>query len=493
MSGSGAAAALAAPADAVDGPAMRAWTQLALHALGAARAEIDALNVFPVADGDTGTNLYLTLEAAATAAAALPDDADLAATVRTVARGALIGARGNSGGILSQLLRGIARTLADEEARATPWANADLLAEALRCAADSAYDAVVTPVEGTMLSVARAAAEAAAAEPVRAVEPVVVAAARGAREALARTPTQLEPLARAGVVDAGGQGLVVLLDALVAVVTRTPLPPRATAPAAAPLPHEPGTDGEFEVMYLLDATDEAVDALRPSLAALGESVVVVGGEGLWSVHVHTDDAGAAVEAGIAAGRPHRIRVSALRTPAASAARRVVAVLVAEPAVAELVAAAGALPLAATADDVLRAVRGAHAREAVVVAGPDGRPAAEVAVRALSRDGVRASLVPLEHDLQALAAVAVAAPEQPLEEDAAAMRAAAGAMRCRRVAPDRLDAELDGLLAGGGELVTVLAPEQRAAAVESALRAARPALEVVVHAVGAASDLLVGVE
>lgn len=197
----------------LDGLAVRTWCGLALRALGRARAEIDAINVYPVADGDTGTNLYLTVESAATAVEAVfagyetrpgyetqPAGPTLADAVRAMAHGALIGARGNSGTILAQLLRGMAQVLAADGAQ--PRCDGPALRLALRRAADSARQAVAHPVEGTVLTVASAAADAAE----RAdgdCGTVARAAHEGARAALAATPAQLSVLARAGVVDAG--------------------------------------------------------------------------------------------------------------------------------------------------------------------------------------------------------------------------------------------------------------------------------------------------
>ena len=287
----------------------------ALAALGQARAEIDALNVYPVPDADTGTNLYLTVEAVLAALDAEPPDDPVldepAAALRAAVRAALLGARGNSGVILSQLIRGAAESLV-----AAGRPPAELARLALRDASRAARAAVAAPVEGTILSVADAAADAAAACPGDDPIAVLAAAVSAAHDALARTPDQMLALRVAGVVDSGGRGLVVLLDSLlgsVSGVVGAAVTAREEArPAALPRPtHElPPVGGPaFEVMYLLDATDEDVAVLRAELAELGESLLVVGGDGLWNVHVHVDDAGAALEAGVRAGRPHRIAVT----------------------------------------------------------------------------------------------------------------------------------------------------------------------------------------
>ncbi|MEO5853829.1 MAG: DAK2 domain-containing protein, partial [Nocardioides sp.] len=292
------------------------FVDIATDALSAAREEIDALNVYPVPDGDTGTNMFLTVSAARDAIreATAGGDADsaLGPALSAFSRGALLGARGNSGVILSQMLGAIAHRIAE----ATPeQRNATVMAEAIELATDAAYDAVGVPVEGTMLTVARAAADAAmarAAAPGTRARDVFTSAAAAAREALGHTPEQLQVLADAGVVDAGGRGICVILDAAETVLTgRRPTPvtsPLGTRTIPRPVPAHDLVEGgpAYEVMYLLDADEAAIGALRTTLGALGDSLVVVGGDGLWNVHVHVDDVGAAVEAGIDAGRPHRV-------------------------------------------------------------------------------------------------------------------------------------------------------------------------------------------
>ncbi len=313
---------------------------------------LNRLNVYPVPDGDTGTNMALTLEAVVKELNALDTKLDgaagMAAVCRAMAHGSLMGARGNSGVILSQLLRGLAERLGAKDE-----AGAEALADALVTASDLAYKAVVRPVEGTILTVARAAGQGAAA----AVEAgadllgVVERARAAAAEALARTPTMLEPLARAGVVDAGGAGYVLFFDSLLSVIDGRPLPhvedeePRASARPGArgTMGRVPGGAGElsggesigeragggesigeragggeydagdlrYEVMYLLDAPDDAIGAFKDVWADIGDSIVVVGGDGEWNCHIHTDDIGAAIEAAIDIGRPHQIRVTDL--------------------------------------------------------------------------------------------------------------------------------------------------------------------------------------
>jgi DAK2 domain fusion protein YloV len=427
---------------------VRRFVDVAVDALAAAREEIDALNVYPVPDGDTGTNMYLTMSAARDAIQqATADDAELVTALAAFRRGALLGARGNSGVILSQLLGALVARMG----RATPAdRNATVMAEAMTEASQAAYAAVGTPVEGTILTVARAAAEAAvrrAADERARARDVFAAAAEAAREALAHTPEQLEPLRVAGVVDAGGRGLSVVLDAAETVLTgRRPLPaPQPigthTIPVAVGEADLRADGPAYEVMYLLDAADDAVPGLREALSPLGDSLVVVGGEGLWNVHVHVDDVGAAVEAGISAGRPHRIRVTHFAEQTARPAsrpvgrartgRRIVAVS-AGPGLARLFADAGALVIEGgpghrpSTGMILDAVAGSGAAEVVILPNDrDSDRAARIAARTAEEDlDVRVVVIPTEAQVQGLAALAVHEPARAFDADVLEMTATA---------------------------------------------------------------------
>lgn len=348
-------------ADVVDAAVVVAWGRGGVRALAAARESLDRVNVFPVADADTGTNMYLTLldavralpggdAAGAAEAGAAGGAGDL--LVR-LARGALVGARGNSGVILSEYLRGIALALAEH--RTVTGAE---LAAGLDRAARTARGAVARPAPGTILTAADAAARAAAtaSEGPGASAPTVVAAAArdAARAAALRSTGELDVLARAQVLDAGALGLVLVLGALVAALDARGAgnddpSAGASAPGSAPGAHDdagpagagvsevlgmmagmvpvPGSPGdaaagprsgheggEFEVMYVVDvpvggaehpagvAVEDPAELLRAELARIGDSVVVVGGPGddgsaLWQAHVHTDHPMAAVAVG----------------------------------------------------------------------------------------------------------------------------------------------------------------------------------------------------
>ncbi|WP_329519857.1 DAK2 domain-containing protein [Spirillospora sp. NBC_01491] len=529
----------------LDGAAVRRWSRLAAEALGRTRAEIDALNVFPVPDGDTGTNLHLTVLASADAITGV--DALAAggaeAAWKSLAQGALLGARGNSGVILSQVFRG----LADVLGRPGAVADGATFAAALENAAVLARGAVEHPVEGTILSVLEAASAATGgASAPGGLAGTARAAASGARRALRRTTDQLDVLARSGVVDAGAAGLCVVLDALVAVITdeypeRYEVPVRVAgrAPAGEERPEPPGLG--YEVMYLLDAPDEAMPALREALDGLGDSLVVVGGDGLWNVHVHVDDAGAAIEAGLAVGRPHRLRVTFLHVPdeaphASGAGRAIVAVTAAD-GLAALFEAHGARvvrrepgaapPLAVLAEAILAA----GDEVTVLPDGPGVLALAEAAAERARDTGARIAVVPAKASVQGLAALAVHDPLRRFGEDVIAMTRAAGATRfghlevaaeeavtsaglCRpgdvlgliegdvamigATVAEVARRLLDRMLSGGGELVTLIpgapAPPGLAADLEAHLRERHPDVEAGVHDGGQERcPLLVGVE
>ncbi|MFJ7074518.1 DAK2 domain-containing protein [Streptomyces sp. NPDC098781] len=542
-----------------DALAVRTWCGLALESLGRAREEIDAINVYPVADGDTGTNLYLTVESAVAAVEAVftayeVGKPTLADAAHAMAHGALIGARGNSGTILAQLLRGMAQVLAaDSETVHTDGSGLRL---ALRRAADSARLAVAHPVEGTVLTVASAAADAAdGAE--GDCGAVARAAYEGARAALAATPGQLAVLERAGVVDAGGRGLVAVLGALVetftgetvagvsAVHARVPGEIAAVVDECADVVEAGGP--AFEVIYLLEAEDAAVARLRERLDGLGDSLVVVGGDGLWHVHVHVDDAGAAVEAGVEAGRPYRIRITHFgagdahttgeRSRRERVQRAVVAVVPGEGLVG-LYGEAGATTVLArpgeppASGELVEAVRRAHAREVVLLPNDaELRHTAAAAAEQARAEGIRVALIPTRSAVQGIAALAVHEPERRFDEDVVSMTSAAGATRYAEVAVAErqswtmagicqagdvlglIDGDvavigtdvtataetvLDRMLSAGGELVTLVlgdeAPESIAEHLEARVRESYLAVDTVVYRGGRqGAPLLIGVE
>ncbi|MGN7781122.1 DAK2 domain-containing protein [Mycolicibacterium sp. 22603] len=481
----------------VDASALRRWAHTAVAHLITHTDEINRLNVFPVADSDTGTNMLFTMRAAV-AGTEGRDDLDLVGLTGLLADGALRGARGNSGVILSQILRGLADVTAEG---ALTEIDGSAFATALRRAEALVVESMGQAVPGTIVSVLGAAAEAAEKHAAGDIADVVAASAGAASVALDRTTGQLDVLAEAGVVDAGGRGLLVLLDAMTAILVGT-APDRDTyRPAATAEPaHTEPAPPRFEVMYLLTgSTAGAIDTLRAALDALGDSVAITAGRnGAHSVHVHTDDAGAAVEAGLAAGLPSGIQVTLLtgaRPVAAGSQDRAVLAVVDGDGAATLFGGEGARVLRPedghpiSAQQLLRALVEADAAQIMLL--PNGFIAAEELVAgctAATGWGIDVVPVPTASMVQGLAALAVHDPARHGVDDAYTMaRAAAGARHgsvriatedaltwagsCKTgdglgitgdevliVGRDVVSAAaglIDLLLASGGELVTIL--------------------------------------
>jgi DAK2 domain fusion protein YloV len=282
-------------------------------------AGINLLNVYPVPDGDTGTNMSRTLDAVVTELETA--DHALESTCEAISHGSLMGARGNSGVILSQILRGLVTTLRT----ATPG-SATKVAAALKAASVASYEAVLKPIEGTILTVVRETADAAqrAASDGATLAAMLHVARAAGRTALANTPEQLPVLKEAGVVDAGGAGFMLLMDAALHVVDGEPLPEpsEASGPSQEQLDavsHRASASGEvdvselrYEVMFLLNIDDAKSKEFMQAWGKIGDSIVVVGGDGLYNCHVHTNDIGAAIEAPLElGGKPFKIRVTDL--------------------------------------------------------------------------------------------------------------------------------------------------------------------------------------
>jgi DAK2 domain fusion protein YloV len=442
------------PLDEVDGAALARVVASYRDALRAHQEELNRLNVYPVPDGDTGTNMALTLESVC---AELGDAQRMDDVCQAVAHGSLMGARGNSGVILSQILRGLAETFRDLDA-----VGAEDLVRALRHASDAAYEAVVRPVEGTILTVARAAADA--AESARStgaatLDRVLEGVSAAARDAVERTPKLLPVLAEAGVVDAGGLGFTLLVDAFLHVVDGRPLPePEVVATPAAVAAHQRGADVSslrYEVMFLLDAPDATIPGFKDSWEAIGDSIVVVGGDGVWNCHVHTNDVGAAIEAGVEAGRPCKIRVTDLAeqvdeerwvreasrgTPEDAVGTTVVTAVVAV-AVGEGIGrllrsvgvqsvVAGGQSMNPSTAQILAAVEDVAA-EAVVVL-PNNKNIVAVARQVDALTDRTVGVVPTSAVVEALAALVVYDPDANVDTNVQAMADAAGRVRAGEV-------------------------------------------------------------
>ena len=550
---------LTEPGRALDAFALRDWAHTCVGDLITHIDEINRLNVFPVADSDTGVNMLFTMRSALAEANTDAKSADVVKTAAALSAGALNGARGNSGVILSQILRGIADVTARAAADSQELHQID--AALLGAALHRGVDLVVASmggreIPGTIVSVLKAAGDAVEQSASAGLSPAVIVAGEAAVTALEKTPEQLDVLGDAGVVDAGGRGLLVLLDALRSTITgQAPNrkvyepAPRRPVPEIAAQPKAP----QFEVMYLLGGCDtEGADLLRERLVELGESVAIAtsGVVGGYSVHVHTDDAGAAIEAGLALGDPRRIQISMLTSgtsglpPGSWTRERAVLAVVDGDGAAELFGGEGACvlrpdPLAddpttvITAQQLLRAVVDTGAAQVMIL--PNGYVLAEELVAGCTAAigwGIDVVPLPTGSMVQGLAALAVHEPGRQAVNDGYTMARAAGSARYGEVrvatetaltwagtcepgnglgiagdevlivAPDVALAAtglIDLLLGAGGELITVLVGQGiDADSVESALRAHvhdhHPGSELAIYHTGHRGDaLLIGVE
>ncbi len=539
---------------------LRDWARAAADGLAAARAEINELNVFPIPDSDTGSNMAFTMTAAADAAEAAEPGADVAAVTRAMADAAVAGARGNSGIILSQVLVGLADAAALAESD-DDHSFSRLFVGGLKLASLAAVRAVSDPREGTVLTVLRVAAQAAHDNAAAAPADLARSAAEAAADALEHTPEQLAELAYAGVVDAGGRGMLVLLDAMVLVLTGVAnrrrnyrgllldgnLPAQRADEACSG-----SSDMDFEVMYLLDGiADGRIGRLRDYLAEIGDAVVIVGdsseGGERFSVHVHTNEPGKAVEAGAVVGAISDVRVSCFALDALRAAgpeeplprhKRAVVVVAKGSGARELFTEAGAAVVSAddglSAQAVAEAIRATDAAHVVVMVNGELAAPELVSVAAGARSTHRTLVfIPTLSMVQCLSALAVHDPGEVPDVDAYAMAEAAAGTRwgsVRRVtermmtlagtsepgdmlgyigsdalvighAPlEAATALLDLMLATGGELITVLAgallddhPEVLAG-LEDHVRQVYPGIELTVYRCGQADSVLqVGVE
>lgn len=299
-----------------DGADLKVMLQGAVETLGQSKVEIDALNVFPVPDGDTGTNMYNTLSAALDEVLST-NSGHIGLIAEAAARGGLIGARGNSGVILSQVLYGFARSLRTKER-----ASAADIAQALEYGAEMAYQAVMSPVEGTILTVIRKSAEAASSKQSRDLLRLIVSVLKNALTALRDTPEMLPVLKQAGVVDAGGKGYVVILEGIIKALKTAPLsakspkeePLRLEQQSAAPIGFDlPEVAHAIDFIYcaelLIKGSNINLEKIKEDLFPYGESLLVVGQKDLAKVHIHTNHPGLVLESCLNYGTLHDLKIN----------------------------------------------------------------------------------------------------------------------------------------------------------------------------------------
>jgi fatty acid kinase len=448
--------------------ALRGLARGALDSLERNRTRIDDLNVYPVPDGDTGTNLALTVRGVVEALERTTAT-DRAALARETTRAALMSARGNSGVILSQIVRGAAEVLGSAEG-----VDAETLAHAFRGASDQAYRAVRKPVEGTMLTVIRELAEVAEQEASGLAPAELLTRLVGhGEEAVAHTPEQLDVLRQAGVVDAGGAGLVELLRGLAAAVAGEPLreAPTLEEPTVEAIHQEPSRY-RYCTTFVVEGEELDAEALEAEVEKLGDSLLVVGDREALKVHVHTDDPGAALSLGTRAGTIEAVEIADMHRQTEQREERLLAALpggASRSGVVAVVAGTGNRELFAdlgaakvieggqtmnpSTADLLEAIDGLGADEAVLL--PNNGNVIMAAEQAARVAGRPVQVVPTTSIPAGLAALVAFNGERSAEENAEAMREAAQQVATGEVAVASRDSSVDGVPVRKGDYLALL--------------------------------------
>jgi DAK2 domain fusion protein YloV len=432
----------------------------ALASLERNRQRIDDLNVYPVPDGDTGTNLTMT-------ARAVVDELDRTTTedraglVKEVTRAALMGARGNSGVILSQVIRGAAETLGTNGEVET-----HTLAAAFRSASDAAYRAVRQPVEGTMLSVIREMAEEGeSAENDGLTKPELLARlVRRGEEAVARTPEQLDVLREAGVVDAGGAGLLEIVRGLAATAAGEPLPeaPAARGELNIEAIHQELSPYRYCTTFMIEGDDLDSDGIEHELEQLGDSLLVVGDPEALKVHVHTDEPGRALSVGTRAGVIDRVEIANMHEQTVQREQRLLEAVPDAPptttGVVAVVAGDGNRRLFESlgATKIVEGGQTMNPSTAALVEAIESTPAAEVVVLPNNSNVILSAeqaadlvdkpvtVVPTDSLLAGLAAMLAFDPDRPATENAAAMNEVLDEVKTGEVTIASRDVEMNGV-------------------------------------------------
>lgn len=456
-----------------DGQGLKQLAQAALAALEQHEAAINALNVFPVPDGDTGTNMVLTMRSAWAEVAGSPET-HVGRMAQALAYGALMGARGNSGVILSQVWRGFADTVRDLEAFDAP-----ALARGLRAGYETAYRSIAKPVEGTILTVAQAAAEAAgrAAQKANSLPEVMEHLVTRAREAVALTPELLAILREAGVVDAGGQGLYIVLESMLRTMRGEALTPSLPLPRLQVLRAQldPGEEGYgYDVQFLIHGDHLDVEEIRAAISAMGEYPLVVGDTHTVKVHVHVHDPGIPLSYGVSKGALSDVVVENMQAqyqryiagreaeqalPRAAPAPEIAAIaVVSGPGLTQVfrrdlgVAAVvpGGQSMNPSTEEILQAIESVASQKVIVL--PNNRNVILAAEQAKALSSKRVAVVPTGSIPQGVAAMLAFDPGGDLDEVAARMAEAAREVVSGEVTTAVRAAQINGFHIGAGQFI-----------------------------------------
>jgi DAK2 domain fusion protein YloV len=437
----------------------RRLSAAAAAAMEASRGRIDDLNVYPVPDGDTGTNLTLTVRAVAEAVAS-SSAADRAALAREIARAALMGARGNSGVILSQIVRGAAEVLGER----------DDLAGAIRAASDAAYRAVRKPVEGTMLTAIRELAEEAEAHRDEPSAELLRHLVERGDDCVVRTREMLDVLRDAGVVDAGAAGLVEIVRGIAAAVAGEPLPepPAREEGLGLDAIHQELSRFRYCTVFVVEGDGLDKDGLEAELERLGDSLLVVGDASAIKVHVHTDDPGRALSLGVAAGTIAGVEIANMHVQTAEREERLLEALPDVRHATEVVAVVsgagnrrlfeslgarvvdGGRTMNPATSDILAAVESAVADGVIVL--PNNRNVIMSAEQAAEHGAGDVRVLPTVSLQAGLAAMVAFDPDASAGENAEAMEEALETVATGAVTVASRDVELNGLAVRSGSFL-----------------------------------------
>jgi DAK2 domain fusion protein YloV len=443
--------------------ALRLLVRGAVGALERSRQRIDDLNVYPVPDGDTGTNLLLTVRGIADVFDQ-STQADRATLARDATRAALLSARGNSGVILSQIVRGAAESLAEAEG-----IDGKAIARAFRSAADTAYGALREPVEGTILTVIRELADEAEARAPSTPDPadLLTALLQPGQEAVARTQEQLDVLRKAGVVDAGAAGLVELLSGLAAAARgEEPPEPALQQELPAQAVHQELSRFRYCTTFVIEGESLDATQIERELERLGDSLLVVGDHSALKAHVHTDDPDAALAVGGAVGTVEAVEIADMhrqteeREARLTGARSAVVAVVAGEGNRRLFETLGAARIVEggqtmnpPAADLVAAVEATAAEEVVLL--PNNSNVVLTAEQAATLASHPVRVVATSSLQEGLAALVAFNPDRSAEENAAEMRKAAEAVATGEVTTASRAAEIDGLTVREGDYLGLL--------------------------------------
>ena len=452
--------------ESLSGRELRDMFMVATDWLEKSASDIDALNVFPVPDGDTGTNMLLTMRSTLEEAYRAPDHS-ASAVAKAIAKGALMGARGNSGVILSQIWHGVAQGLSEKE----KFTGRDL-ADALMQASTAAYKGISNPVEGTILTVVREAAAAAEAHVVTGSDDltsVVEAAVKAAAEAVANTPNLLNVLKEAGVVDAGGQGLYTILEGTLyylkgqveEIQLRKPEVIAGSIPVVTGVPQMVAGDEEaygYCTEFLIKGEALAPDKIRTKLNKKGQSLIVVGDESTVRVHIHTLDPGRILHYATSMGTVHQILIRnmdeqhedflKMQREKASAADIAVIAVVSGNGLADVFTSLGVLAIVPggqtmnpSTKDLLRAVNSVASDKVIILPNNKNIVPSANQVQSLTKKTIE--VVATETIPQGIAALLAFNPEADLETNAQAMNRAKSGVKSIAVTRAIRAAQLGG--------------------------------------------------